>query len=185
MNWNKKITALNALLAEVAATDGNMAALDVDIAFTQLKDRVADIKISRNAIFFIGNGASASMCSHFAADFAKNGKIHTQTFTDLSLITAVANDLSYEKVFADPLRFRARSGDMLVAISSSGASPNILEAVKVAKDKGMYILTLSGMKPENPLRKQGEINFYIPGETYGMVETCHAAVLHYWMDLVA
>ena len=76
------------------------------------------------------------MASHFSADLAKNGNLHTQVFSDLSLITAISNDISYEQVFAVPLAKWAQKGDMLVAISSSGGSPNVLAGAKVATERG-------------------------------------------------
>ena len=69
------------------------------------------------------------MASHFAADLAKNGRVRAEVFTDLSLITAVANDINYDSVFAEPLRWQMREGDMLVAVSSSGNSPNVVAGV--------------------------------------------------------
>jgi D-sedoheptulose 7-phosphate isomerase len=105
-------------------------------------------------------------------------------FSDLSLITALANDMGYIHVFAEPLRQHAEKGDMLVAISSSGKSPNILAAVEVAREKGLVIVTLSGMGPDNPLRRAGDLNFHVAAGTYGYVETSHAAILHHWMDML-
>ena len=101
---------------------------------------------------------------------------------NFSLLTAVANDLGYEQVFAEPLRRRMIKEDMLVAISSSGMSPNVLLAARDARELGGFVVTLSAMKPGNKLRSLGRINFYLPAETYGMAETCHAAILHFWMD---
>ena len=124
------------------------------------------------------------MASHFAADLAKNARIYTQVFSDASLLTAVSNDLSYEKVFSEPLRWRGQKGDMLVAISSSGRSPNVLNAVEVARSLNFSIITLSAMKADNPLRGLGDLNLYVAAETYGYAETCHAALLHRWMDSV-
>lgn len=92
--------------------------------------------------------------------------------------------MGYEWVFAEPLRRRAKKGDMLVAISSSGASKNILNATEVARKIGLKIITLSAMLPQNPLRSEGFLNAYVPAETYGYAETCHAAILHHWMDMV-
>jgi D-sedoheptulose 7-phosphate isomerase len=135
-------------------------------------------------VYLIGNGASASMASHFAADLAKNGHLHTQVFSDLSLITAISNDLGYEHVFAEPLRRRAQPQDMLVAISSSGNSPNLLKAVDVAHEKRLTVVTLSAMQPDNALRQLGDLNVYLGAKTYGLAETAHAAVLHHWMDQV-
>lgn len=124
------------------------------------------------------------MASHLAADLAKNGHLHTEVFSDLSLITAISNDVGYESVFSEPLSRRAKQGDMLVAISSSGASQNVLSAVRVAREKGLVVVTLSGMRLDNPLRSMGWINFYVAAASYGYAESCHAAILHYWMDLV-
>jgi D-sedoheptulose 7-phosphate isomerase len=140
------------------------------------------VREKRKTVFLIGNGASASMASHVAADLAKNAHIHTEVFSDLSLITAIANDISFEEVFAEPLRRRMTPGDMLVAISSSGQSTNILRAAGEAKNLGGIVVTLSAMKYDNPLRKQGILNFYLPAETYSLAETCHAAILHHWID---
>ena len=140
------------------------------------------MKENGRSIYLIGNGASASMASHFAADLAKNAHLHTEVFYDLSLITAISNDIGYESIFAEPLRRRAKNGDMLIAISSSGTSKNILHAIEVAQKSGLKIITLSAMSPENPLRTSGHLNVYVPAQTYGSVETCHAVILHHWMD---
>lgn len=74
---------------------------------------------------------------------------------------------------------------MVVAISSSGQSPNILNAVQEAVVRGGQVVTLSAMSIDNKLKKLGNLNFYVPADTYGMAETCHAAILHFWMDRVA
>ena len=148
------------------------------------KGSTIEVKEKKGSIYFIGNGASASMASHFAADLAKNAHLHTEVFSDLSLITAISNDIGYDWVFAEPLRRRAKKGDMLVAISSSGASKNILFAAEAAQKMGLKIVTLSAMSSENALRSVGYLNIYVPAETYGYAETCHAAILHHWMDMM-
>lgn len=133
----------------------------------------------------IGNGASASMASHISADLAKNALVHTQVFSDLSLITAMANDINYDSVYSEPLRSRGNPGDMLIAISSSGRSQNILNAVITANGLRMTVVTLSAMDADNQLRGKGDLNVYVPAMTYGHAETCHAATLHAWMDSVS
>jgi DNA-binding MurR/RpiR family transcriptional regulator len=125
------------------------------------------------------------MASHVAADLAKNAHVHTEVFSDLSLITAIANDLDYEEVFAEPLRRRMAEGDMLIAISSSGESPNVLRAVEEATRLGGLVVTLSAMRPTNHLRTRGALNLYVPADNYGLAESCHAAILHHWIDSVA
>ena len=73
---------------------------------------------------------------------------------------------------------------MVVAISSSGNSPNIIRAVHQAKELGGTVITISAMNEDNAIRKLGDLNFYVPAKTYGLAETAHAAILHFWMDLV-
>jgi D-sedoheptulose 7-phosphate isomerase len=168
----------------MSASCGDTSNIPIDEAFGKWTDFTIHIREQKNAVFLIGNGASASMASHVAADLAKNAHVHTEVFTDLALITAIANDVSYDEVFAEPLRRRLKKGDMLVAISSSGQSRNILQAVATAKNLGGIVITLSAMNAENPLRREGELNLYVPAQTYGMAETCHAAILHYWIDKI-
>lgn len=182
MNWQDHIDGLYKYLIETTFTDANSQFLTHETFFAELIQHTKDLRARGGTAFFIGNGASASMSSHMAADFAKNGQIHTETFTDLALITAVANDISYDEVFRIPLLSRGHQGDILVSISSSGASPNILKATEAARELGMAIVTLSGMRADNPLKKMGHFNAYVPAPTYGFVETSHAALLHFWMD---
>jgi D-sedoheptulose 7-phosphate isomerase len=122
------------------------------------------------------------MSSHFAADLSKNVGLPTEVFTDLAQITALANDLSFEEVFSEPLRLRMAPGDMLVAVSSSGNSPNVVQGTKTAREKEGVIITLSAMDPKNKIRQLGDLNFYVPAQTYGLAETSHAAILHFWLD---
>lgn len=183
-DWQHSVQRLVSLLAELSFGNESGQEVHADEAFKCLAELTALIRRSRAAVYFVGNGASASMASHYAADFAKNGHLHTQVFSDLALITAVANDLDYSRVFAEPLRQRGNAGDMLVAISSSGESSNILKAVDVARERGMKVVTLSAMSPANPLRRMGDLNAYVAADCYGDAETCHASILHHWMDLI-
>jgi D-sedoheptulose 7-phosphate isomerase len=159
-------------------------AVSCEEGFARWVDLTVRARHSGRTIYLVGNGASASMASHFAADLAKNGKLHTQVFSDLALITAISNDMGYESVFSEPLRRRARAGDVLVAISSSGSSPNILAAVRTARELEVTVVGLSAMGESNPLRAASDLSAYVDAKTYGEAETCHAAILHYWMDRV-
>jgi D-sedoheptulose 7-phosphate isomerase len=113
MNWINNISTLENCLKSLSARDESGNETDSDSAFMQWKDRSVWVRENRKTVYLIGNGASASMASHFAADLAKNGQVRTEIFTDLSLITAVANDINYESVFAEPLRWRMTEGDNL------------------------------------------------------------------------
>lgn len=182
--WQIYIEKIHNLLSGLSFHNEHGQEVGMDEGFSLWKELTLKLRNHNRTVFMIGNGASASMASHLAADLAKNTSLHTEVFSDLSLMTAISNDLGYEKVFAEPLRHRGRPGDMLVAISSSGKSPNILAAVGVAKGLDITVVTLSSMDPANPLRSTGTLNAYISADTYGIAETCHAAILHYWMDLV-
>jgi len=137
---------------------------------------------SKRTLYFIGNGASATMSSHMALDFTKNGGINALAFNDSAFLTAISNDISYDSVFSFCIEKFGKPGDLLVAISSSGNSQNIINGVEAATAKEMNTVTLSGMKPDNPLRQLGDLNVYVPAETYGIVECCHQILLHCWLD---
>jgi D-sedoheptulose 7-phosphate isomerase len=182
MKWKVYVSDIKEQLTGLVVTDVQGHRLDTDVGYTQWVELTQTVKKNRKIVYFCGNGASASMASHMSADLAKNGRVHTEVLTEPSLVTAISNDISYEAVFSDPLSVRAKAGDMLIAISSSGSSPNVLEAVKEAKKHDLTVITISGMNAGNPLRSSGSLNFYIPANTYGYVESTHSVVLHHWMD---
>ena len=175
---------MSSLLGRLQATDCAGTPLAVDDAFAAWGDMTADLRAHNGEAYFVGNGASAAMASHCAADIMKNGRVRARVFTDNAMITALGNDLSYERVFSEPLFWCMRPGDMLVAVSSSGASPNIISAVQAARRCRGLVVTLSAFKAANPLRGLGDLNFYVPAPTYGLAESCHAAILHYWVDRI-
>ncbi len=135
-------------------------------------------------LIFIGNGASAAISSHMATDFWKNGDIRAMAFNDSSLLTCVGNDYGYEQLFEKPIEMFADPGDILMAISSSGRSANILNGVKAARKKNCQVITFSGFQGENPLRVLGDINFYVPASAYGPVEILHHSICHCLLDIL-
>jgi D-sedoheptulose 7-phosphate isomerase len=148
---------------------------------SQILSSVGLIKKSKR-IFFIGNGGSNAICSHMMEDYAKIAGYPTFCFSDAALITCFANDFGYENAMAEWLKIHFNADDMLVAISSSGKSPNILNAVEYAKKKGGSIITLSGFNKKNPLSTFGNINFHIEKDNYGIVECYHQVILHIILD---
>jgi len=135
-------------------------------------------------IIFIGNGASASIASHMSTDFWKNGGIRAVAFNDAALLTCLSNDCGYENVFGKSIDMFADKGDILFAISSSGKSENILNGVKAARNQGTKVVTFSGFSSENPLRRMGDINFYVPDGAYGAVEILHLSICHCILDVI-
>jgi len=136
-------------------------------------------------IIFVGNGGSAAIASHMAIDYWKNGGIPALCFNDGAQLTCLGNDFGYESVFEKPVQMFAKQGDVLVAISSSGQSPNVLKGVEAATRIGCKIITLSGFSPENPLRRLGDLNIYCASHEYGFVELTHQLVLHMTLDLMS
>lgn len=137
----------------------------------------------RGIVYVIGNGGSAGIASHFSNDLMRTIKIPSQTLFDANLMTCVANDFGYENVFSYPLDKLLTPNDLLVAISSSGKSPNILRSAYVAMQKDTPLITLSGFQHNNPLRQLGCLNFWINQCDYGLVETAHFFILHTIIDL--
>ena len=183
MTWNDSLNELNEILDGLEVTDGEGTSLDVDEAYALLADWVRECAKSKHRIYFAGNGASASMACHFSTDLAKNSDAPTEVFTDPSLITATGNDMGYDETFAYPLRQRMVPGEVLIAISSSGNSPNTVNAVAAAGELGGRAVTFTAMKPDNRMRASGQLNFYIPADDYGMAESGHAVLLHHLIDL--
>jgi D-sedoheptulose 7-phosphate isomerase len=117
-------------------------------------------------------------------DYGKMGRFKTFSFSDAALITCYANDYGYEQAMAEYLKLHFEPGDMLIAISSSGNSKNITNAVQVAKDQGGKVITLSGFKPDNRLKQMGDLNFFLESNSYGIVECYHQVILHIVLDML-
>jgi D-sedoheptulose 7-phosphate isomerase len=173
------------LIANAETSDGRGQDLTIDQGFERVRRRAHLAHDSGNKIIFIGNGGSASFASHMAIDFCKNGGLRALAFNDPSALTCLGNDLGYENVFAQQIDFHARPGDMLMAISSSGRSPNILAAVKAARRHDCGVVTFSGFGDTNELRRAGDVNFYIRSGEYGFVEVAHLSLCHAILDLDA
>jgi len=181
---------VNAYVDEVAVglsamTAGSRAgaAMESDLALNAWAEKAKAVGERGGVIFFCGNGASATMAEHMSHDCFQNADLPTYTVSETSHLTAISNDISFEHVFAYRIGKMCGQGDMLVTISSSGNSPNIIRAIEAANEKGMFVVTLSGKSPDNKSRRLGDLNFYVPLNTYGLVESAHAVLLHCWLDL--
>ena len=168
----------------VAATDADGTPIETEAAIDRAVATFAGLPAAGAKAMLIGNGGSAAIASHFATDFSKNGGVPTLAFTDAALLTCIGNDFGYESVYAKPVEMYGRPGDLLVAISSSGTSPNILAAVRAAQAGGLQVITLSGFQPDNPLRAMGALNLYIDSDSYGFVECSHFMLCHVMIDML-
>ena len=169
----------------VTVSDRDQRIVSRDQAIERAAEIIMKHAVEGRKLYLIGNGGSASIASHQAVDFWKNAKIPALAFNDASLLTCISNDFGYEHVFEKPVEMFADPGDVLIAISSSGQSENILRAVKMARSKKCQAITLSGFKPGNPLRSLGDVNFFVPSlDSYGFVEIAHLALCHCLVDTI-
>lgn len=171
------------LTTEVECSERDGASVAVANAYQRVCDLCHAAHERGNKIMFIGNGGSAGITGHMAVDFSKNGKMRATAFNDGSMLTALGNDYGYEFVFAKQIEWQGRAGDVLIAISSSGKSPNILKGVEAARAHGCDVVTFSGFGEDNPLRQSGDVNFYVRSREYGFVEVAHQAIIHAILDL--
>ena len=185
--WQDHMKRYNQVMACADATDKTGKSLDmdagVDAVVQLLRNKIGPKHSQTSKVIFAGNGGSAGICSHMATDFNKNGKIHAIALNDSSALTCLGNDLGFDQVFAEQIRWHARCDDILILVSSSGESPNIIAAADRRWNSGLWIVTLSGFKPHNRLRQMGHFNFYLPSDNYGFVETGHAQILHAILDI--
>ena len=166
----------------IVTTEGGRE-ISADEGFEIWAEQARRIQQKTNGlIFFCGNGASASMAEHMSHDWFQNASVNTTTCAEVSHVTAISNDIGYEDVYAYRIRRIISEKDMVVGISSSGNSPNIVKAIRDAKEREAFTITISGKKPDNILRQTGALNFYVPLENYGEVESAHAVLLHGALD---
>ena len=128
-------------------------------------------------LIIAGNGGSAAMASHVSVDFTKAAGIKSINFNEADLLTCFSNDYGYERVFEKAIEFYGDKGDLVILISSSGCSKNILNAARRAKELRMAVITFSGFKNDNPLRRLGDINFWVDSKAYNIIEMTH----HVWL----
>ena len=180
----KFFVELGEMLGRVEASDRAGVALAYDEAMQRATDLVHGQTAAGRKVIFVGNGGSAAIASHQAVDYWKNGGMRAIAFNDPALLTCVGNDFGYPHVFEKPIAMFADAGDVLIAISSSGKSENIVRGVEAARRTGCRIITLSGFRPDNPLRRLGELNFWVPTDSYGHVEITHLALCHAVVDAI-
>ena len=179
---------LNRLIQSLQSTQvydqNGIAFKDYEESINKLVELFSEIKQKQKQVFFIGNGGSAAIASHMTADFMKNGGMKTYSLYDNSVTTCMGNDYGYEFIFSRPLEFLSNEGDLLVAISSSGNSKNIINAIQAAKNKGLQVVTFSGFGKDNCIIHTGVYNVHVPVSHYGMVESIHNLILQQIVDLI-
>ena len=181
MYSQKYLQAMSTTLEQTEASLGAEKS-DLQSALVRSVEIIKAVQAANGTQFFLGNGASAAFAEHMALDWTKNGGVRSLNPSSSVLLTALANDISFQDSFATFLDRYARSGDVVVTISSSGNSENVIRAIDQARKMDCKVITLSGLKPDNTSRKLGDVNFYVPARTYGIVECAHQVLLHMLID---
>ena len=180
----KYFVTLSDLLCHVEVTSNTGEPVEYASAATALMTAARNTHAAGDKLIFVGNGGSAAIASHMATDYSKNGGIRALALNDASMLTCLGNDLGYDRVFAKQVELYARTGDLVIAISSSGRSANILNAVEAARAASCAVVTFSGFTPDNPLRRLGDLNFYVDADRYGFVEIGHLTICHAILDFI-
>lgn len=157
---------------------------EIPMLLKRLKVRIAEVRSVGGKLMLAGNGASASIASHLATDFSKQGGVRAMAFNDANLITALGNDCGYENWIAKALDLYADKRDVLILISSSGRSPNVVKAAQRAKELGLYVASFTGFAKDNPLGGAADINFWVDSRSYNIVECTHMIWLTAVVDLL-
>ena len=152
----------------------------------KIKKILKDKKKKNKKVLIFGNGGSAAISSHVSVDLTKNTKIKVFNFNEADLLTCFSNDYGYEKWVEKTIEFYGEQGDVVILISSSGKSQNMLNACKASKKKKFSkIITLTGNKKDNPLSKLGDINLWVDSDIYNHIENTHQVWLLSICDLIS
>ena len=150
-----------------------------------VSELVLKTKKNKKKIMIAGNGGSAAIASHFSVDLTKNAKIRSINFNEADLITCFSNDFGYENWLYNAIKFYADKNDLLILVSVSGESKNIVNAAKYAKKIGIKkLITFTGCRNSNKVKSYGDINFWINSKSYNHVENAHQFLLLTLVDLV-
>jgi D-sedoheptulose 7-phosphate isomerase len=158
---------------------------DIEEAYTHFINLLITHRAGNGMVFLIGNGGSAAVVSHILTDFINVCRLRVSALHDPALITCMSNDYGYDNAFKQVLNTVFRKEDLLIAISSSGKSPNICNAANVVRAHGGKVITFTGFSGDNALRKLGDMNFWLDSCDYGLVEIGHLFLLHNLADRIA
>ena len=154
-----------------------------DSQIISFRDAINNTKKLDGILYFFGNGASASLCSHAATDFTKQAKIKAKAFNDHNLITALSNDYGYENWVAKAIEYYVKPIDRVIFISVSGNSKNLINGLNFAKSKKIPSSSLTGSDYGNYLRKNSDSAIWVNSKSYNIVESMHTILITLTIDL--
>lgn len=170
-NLDKFLAIYNKEFIEVASINNLIIS-----KIKKLYQLILMVKKNKKKIIIAGNGGSAAIASHFSVDMTKNGGVRCINFNESDLLTCFANDYGYENWVKQALTFYADKGDLIILISTSGNSKNMINAAKYLVKKN-NLVTFTGFNGKNLLSKFGNINFTVNSKNYNLVENTH----QYWL----
>ena len=151
-----------------------------DESILKLRNVIYETYLNKGKLIFVGNGASASLASHAATDFTKQAKIPSIAFNDHNLITALANDYGYHKWAAKAIEFYSEPNDMVIFISVSGESSNLIEGINFANKISLSTASLTGSSQTNSLKQKSKYSLWVNSKAYNIVESIHTI----WITLI-
>ena len=175
----EEVVQFQALVEKTEITNHDGLSLECEKGIQENLEMLGKLRDGGGNLFLVGNGGSAGVVSHILTDFINVNKLNARTLHESTLISCMSNDYGYENSFSEPLSTLAKEKDLLIAISSSGRSENIRNAVISIKEAGGYAITLSGFGQNNPLRSMGDLNVWLDSNSYSLVEIGHLFYLHY------
>ena len=150
----------------------------------ELKGLLLKTKENKSKVIIAGNGGSSSIASHLSIDLTKQAKIRTINFNETNLITCFSNDFGYENWLSKSLEYYADQNDVIILISSSGKSQNIINAARFSLQKNLKLITFTGFDEQNSLKNLGAINFWVNSKSYNIVENTHQIWLTILCDMI-
>lgn len=159
---------------------------DIELKIRFFCNLLKKVNKNKGKVILFGNGGSASIASHVATDFIKNAKIKAVCLNEPSYLTCLANDFGYEKWIAKSIEFYCDKKDLVILISSSGNSLNMINAAKFCKQKKIKLVTFTGQSNRNRIKiiNSKNINFWIDSYAYNHIELAHLFLLLSSVDMI-
>lgn len=151
---------------------------------TELSTAMIDSQNRGGKVITVGNGGSAAIASHVSVDLTKAADIRASCFNESGLLTCFANDFGYEHWVEKALEYYADSHDLVILISSSGQSANMVNAAKYCHAQNIALATLTGFSKDNPLRSFGQLSLWADSQSYNHIETVHQTWLLAAIDYI-
>lgn len=161
----------------------NKQQVQSEIFFNEINLLIKNTQKIKGKIYLFGNGASASFSNHMALDWSKNGGVLALSLSDSSMLTALANDYSYDEAFVEFMKInKISTDDLVISTSSSGNSKNIVNVLNYCRQNNITSIGLSGLNSGNKTEEIANYSLFVPSKTYGMVECIHQIFHHLILD---